>query len=167
MSSGSGFLSALAIGIGATAFMDAWGLLETRLFGLPRRDFTMVGRWLGHMRRGRLRHDGIGRAEPIAGEAAIGWAAHYATGIAFAALLTALCGIGWAQRPTPLPALMLGLATVALPLFVMQPAFGMGIAASCTPRPWIARLKSLDGHLAFGVGLYLAAELVSLALPGP
>jgi Protein of unknown function (DUF2938) len=56
---------------------------------------------------------------------------------------------------------MVGLATVAAPFLILQPAFGAGIAASLTPRPNIARVRSLLTHLSFGLGLYLAAEVVS------
>ena len=44
-----------------------------------------------------------------------------------------------------------------MPFLLMQPAFGLGVAAAKTPAPWQARLKSLSSHLVFGVGLYLSA----------
>ncbi|MCW9461520.1 DUF2938 family protein [Klebsiella michiganensis] len=40
---------------------------------------------------------------------------------------------------------------------MLQPALGFGIAASQTPRPWLARLLSVLTHLAWGFGLYIAA----------
>jgi hypothetical protein len=55
---------------------------------------------------------------------------------------------------------------VAAPLFVMQPAMGMGIAASKTPNPATARLRSLVVHAAFGVGLYVSALLLATAIGG-
>lgn len=36
-------------------------------------------------------------------------------------------------------------------------AIGLGVAASRTPRPAQARLKSLATHSVFGVGLYVCA----------
>jgi hypothetical protein len=39
----------------------------------------------------------------------------------------------------------------------MQPAFGLGVAASRTSRPMQARLKSVATHLVFGFGLYASA----------
>ncbi|MGL4962857.1 MAG: DUF2938 family protein [Inquilinus sp.] len=48
---------------------------------------------------------------------------------------------------------------------LMQPALGVGIAASKTPNLTAARLRSLMTHAAFGLGLYLAARLTA-ALPG-
>jgi hypothetical protein len=47
---------------------------------------------------------------------------------------------------------------VAAPFLLLQPALGAGIAASRTPRPNVARRRSLVTHLVFGLGLYLAAE---------
>jgi hypothetical protein len=51
-----------------------------------------------------------------------------------------------------------------MPWLVMQPSFGLGIAASKAPNPTQARLKSLMTHTVFGVGLYLCALGVSYAL---
>ena len=77
-------LRAVAIGAGATVVADLWTALLARLTGVPGLDWAMVGRWVGHFPRGRFRHDGIGRAVPVAGERALGWAVHYGTGVVFA-----------------------------------------------------------------------------------
>jgi hypothetical protein len=70
----------------------------------------------------------------------------------------------WLVRPTVLPALLYGIGTVVFPFFILQPSFGLGIAASRTPNPSQARLKSLVTHVVFGVGLYLCALGVSYLL---
>lgn len=98
-----------------------------------------------------------GRRPPVRGELALGWTAHYAIGVLFAAALVAAAGRGWLAHPTPGPALLAGLLTVAAPFFLMQPGMGLGIAASRTPKPWLARLRSLANHLVFGGGLYFSA----------
>lgn len=150
------------VGVGATLVMDLWGWLLRRVYGVSGLDYRLVGRWLGHMARGQFRHDGIARAAPVPAEAALGWAAHYGIGMGFAALLVAMtAGQGWLRAPTLLPALGFGLVSVALPYFVMQPAFGLGIAGARTPDPTATRLRSLITHLVFGCGLYLAACLVA------
>lgn len=151
----------LLVGIGATLVMDLWGWLLRRVYGVSGLDYRLVGRWLGHMARGRFRHDGIGHTPPVPAEALIGWAAHYGIGVIFALALVIVAGPGWLQAPTPIPALATGLVTVLLPYFVMQPAFGLGMAAARTPDPTAARLRSLVTHLVFGLGLYLAARLVA------
>ncbi|KGW27700.1 DUF2938 domain-containing protein [Burkholderia pseudomallei] len=145
---------ALAIGVGATAVMDAWALVRKRCFGVPPLDYALVGRWLGHLARARVRHAPIAASPRVPGERAVGWAAHYLIGVAFAALLLALRGVGWAGEPTLAPALAVGIGSVAAPLFVMQPAMGAGIAASRTPRPGAARFHSIVAHAVFGAGLY-------------
>lgn len=153
-----------AIGIGATLLMDGWSILRKRLLGMPSLDYALVGRWIGHMPRGQFHHAAIGKAEPIAAERALGWLVHYLTGILFAALLIGAAGRDWLCAPTLLPALVLGLATVLLPFLLMQPAFGLGIAAAKTAHPGKARFHSALTHLIFGAGLYLAAQ-IGLLLP--
>ena len=145
------------VGIGATVVMDAWSLVRRRLLGVAFPDYAHVGRWLGHMRHGRFRHASIARAAPVANERLLGWAAHYLTGIAFAALLPAAFGVEWLQAPTLAPAMAVGIGTVAAPFLLMQPGMGAGLAARHTPRPAVARLHSLVTHSIFGLGLYLAA----------
>lgn len=151
------YLHILLTGVGATLVMDLWGLLRRRT---P--DFGLVGRWIGHMPRGVWRHTAIRLASPLRHERLLGWSIHYLVGIAFAALLPLVAGAGWFAQPRLLPALLLGLATVAAPFLVMQPAMGAGCFASRTPNPAAARLQSLQNHGVFGIGLYLAAAALRL-----
>lgn len=146
----------IAIGCGATAILDAWLVFMQRL-GVPTLGFAMIGRWIGHWPRGVFAHQAIAKAAPVKGELALGWLFHYATGVAFAALLIAIQGVDWMLRPSLLPAVAVGVATVAAPWLVMQPALGAGVAASRTPTPARNRARSLANHAVFGLGLYLAA----------
>lgn len=145
------------VGAGATAATDIWAIARRRLFGVPLPDFGLVGRWLTHIPRGRLRHLDIRLASPVGGEKLVGWIAHYLIGISFAALLPAFWGTAWLRQPTIGPALLVGVATVAMPFLLMQPGMGAGIAASRTPRPNAARLHSFMTHTVFGLGLYASA----------
>ncbi|WP_428481870.1 DUF2938 domain-containing protein [Pyruvatibacter mobilis] len=154
------FLSVL-IGCGATLVMDLWALLMRKMFNIPSLDYALVGRWIGHMPKGRFAHASIGLAAPVAGEKALGWAAHYAIGVVFAGVLLAVWGTGWAASPTLVPALAVGIGSVVMPFFIMQPAFGFGVAASRAPAPWTARARSLMAHTSFAVGLYAAGLGVS------
>ena len=148
------------VGIGATAVMDSWLMLLKRM-GVQTLNFAFIGRWAGHLFRGTFFHQSIGKAAPIPGELALGWLTHYATGIAFAGLLVGLQGAGWMRDPSILPALAVGLCTVAAPLLVMQPAMGLGVAASKTPTPLKNCLRSMTNHTVFGLGLYLSAVAVA------
>ena len=156
---------AVLIGIGATVLLDLWSLFATRAFGVTAPNWGLVGRWIGYLPRGRLIHDNIARTPPVRGERAIGWCTHYAVGIIYAALLLAIWGPGWARHPTPAPALILGVLTLIAPFFVMQPGMGAGIAASKTPNPNAARLRSLVAHTVFGIGLYASALLTAALIP--
>lgn len=155
-------LNTMLIGAGATAFMDIVLFARKRLFGVPLLDYGLVGRWLGHLAKGRLMHDPITGSSPIAGERLIGWSAHYVIGIVFAFALLLIWGADWIRQPTLPPALILGFSTVIVPFLIMQPAFGAGIAARRTPNPTASRLHSLATHGVFGIGLYVAGTLIKL-----
>ena len=148
------------IGLAATAVMDAWLLILARL-GVPGTNWRLVGRWVGQMRHGQFAHASIAQVPAVRGEHALGWLTHYAVGIAYAFGLVATAGAGWARQPTLLPALSFGLATVAMPLFVMQPAMGSGFAASKTAAPFKACLRAVANHGVFGLGLYVAAACIA------
>ncbi len=145
-----------AIGTGATIMMDVW-LQFLKRVGIPSQNFAMLGRWIGHWADRQWHHAAIGKAPPVKGEAWMGWMAHYAIGIGFAGLMVLLNGKAWIHSPSLLPALTLGIATVAAPLLVLQPALGAGIASTKTPAPLANSIKSLANHAVFGLGLYLAA----------
>ncbi|WP_266170125.1 DUF2938 domain-containing protein [Dyella subtropica] len=149
-------MGALVIGGGATVVMDLWAVARQRLLGIPPLDYGLVGRWLAHLARGIFRHDPITASPAVQGERLIGWTAHYLIGIAFAGVLLAIWGLEWICRPTIVPALMIGVGSVAAPFLLMQPGMGAGIAASRTPHPATARLRSLVTHGVFGLGLYSA-----------
>ena len=157
-------LTAIAIGIGATLLMDLWNLFLKRGFDIPSLNYCLLGRWLRHMPGGTLRHANIATAVPKSLECPVGWIAHYSIGIMFAIVFVGLASDAWLARPTLLPALLYGIVTVVFPFFIMQPSLGLGIAASRTPRPMQARLKSLATHTIFGLGLYFAALGVAYVL---
>lgn len=148
---------AIVIGAGATAVMDLWAACLRRFWRVPSLDYALLGRWIGHFPGGRFMHERIASAEPVRHERIIGWSAHYAIGIVFAALLLLVWGPEWLERPTLLPALIVSSGTLVAPFLIMQPAMGAGIAASKTARPHVARLRSLVTHTVYGVGLYVSA----------
>lgn len=150
----------VAVGAGATVVLDAW-LMGLRRLGVRSLDMALIGRWVGYVARGRFAHVAIAKADPVKGERALGWATHYAIGVAFAGLLYVVLGREWLRAPTLLPAVAVGVATVLAPLFVMQPAMGAGFASRRTPAPLKNSLRSIVNHAIFGVGLYAAAAAIT------
>ncbi|EOC1335856.1 DUF2938 domain-containing protein [Cronobacter turicensis] len=149
-------------GVGATLVMDSWSWIQRHALHIPTFRYPLVGRWILAMRHGTFTHKTIMTTPAARGETAVGWAAHYLTGVLFAFFLWLLAGAQWFTAPTPGPALAAGLLTTLAPFALMQPALGFGFAASKTPSPVRARLLSLTAHLVFGGGLYLAAWVITL-----
>ena len=158
------FLGAVVVGLGATLLMDVWALLLKRAFNIPLANYCLVGRWLCHMPEGRFMHASIAAAPQKRSECMVGWIAHYIIGAVYALVLVAFVSGSWLARPTLLPAMFFGIVSVLVPFLIMQPSFGLGIAASRTPQPTQARLRSLMAHTAFGVSLYVCAVGVSYVL---
>jgi hypothetical protein len=153
----------ILIGCGATLVMDVW-LTLLKHFGVQTLNFAFIGRWFGHLFQGRFMHASINKTPPIPNELLLGWFVHYAVGIAFAGVLVGLVGTAWVLNPTWVPAMLVGIGTVAVPFFIMQPAMGSGIAGANTPAPMKGRLRSITNHAVFGLGLYLSAWLVACIL---
>ena len=109
----------LLVGIGATAVTDLWALARKRILSIAPPDFGLVGRWLAGMPHGRFRHESIAATLAVRGERPIGWIAHYLIGIAFAGVLLGTWGFEWIRHPKLLPALLVGIVTVAAPLLVI------------------------------------------------
>ena len=155
-------LEVILIGIGATLLIDLWAVILQRAFNVSSLNWSMVGRWIGHCFLGKFKHENISNAPVIKHEKGLGWGVHYGVGIGCAIVFVSSVGMQWVEQPTLLPALIFGVLSVALPFFIMQPCLGAGVAASKTPSPNIARLKSILTHMIFGGGLYLSALCVVL-----
>ena len=157
-------IGAVLVGLGATLLIDLWALLLKRGFDISSLNYCLLGRWLLHIPSGTLVHPSIAAARQKPRECTLGWVAHYLIGATFALVFVLLASDSWLERPTLLPALAFGVATTLVPYLVMQPSFGLGVAASKTPYPNRARLKSLMTHTVFGVGLYIWALLLGQIL---
>lgn len=116
-----------------------------------------LGRWIGHMLQGRFTHEDITKAAPVAHEAAIGMAAHYAIGLILGAGYGLLLRLP-RPRPSSLPrAAAYGVATTVFPWFWMFPARGQGVMGL---RDGDLRVPAfaLCTHVAYGVGLGVALQ---------
>lgn len=145
----------ISIGVIATIGMDIWSIVAKHVLKWPTANWAHVGRWFGHMTRGVFVHQSIDESAPIPNELAIGWVAHYMTGIAYGLLYMAVVRGLLSSDPTFLSALVFGLVTLAAPWLLMQPCMGAGAFASRTPQPGLTRLINLSMHVVFGVFLYV------------
>lgn len=156
-------IKAILIGAGATVAMDIWSYILS-LFNITSLDYRFVGRWIGNFPSGTFYHDKIMSAPKVKNEWVIGITSHYLIGITFAFLLWGVYGKPWFDKPEFLPAVLIGIVTIVAPFFLMQPAFGLGVAGAKVPEPNILRLKSFMAHLIYGIGLYLTAVLINYFL---
>jgi hypothetical protein len=154
-------LTVVAMGAAGAALMDVWSLALRRVWHVPTLDYALLGRWVGHLARGRFFHERIATSAPVRGERALGWLAHYGIGVAFAVPVVVLGGSGWIAHPTIWPAMAVGMGTILAPWLVMQPGMGLGIAASRSPRPGATRLRNLATHAVYGLGIYAAALMLA------
>lgn len=151
----------LVLGIGATIVMDIWLFILMQL-NIPTLNFALLGRWIGWIFKGKIRHYPISQSPQIQHESLLGWCTHYSVGVLFAFIFILFAGETWLIQPQFYSAFAFGLITVLVPFLIMQPAMGAGIAAANTPEPWLNPLKSLINHGIFGCGLYLAAKFLKL-----
>src|SRR5258707_12367239 len=124
------FLSAVAVGLGATLFMDLWALFLKRAFSASSANYCLVGRWIRHMPEGTFMHASIANASQKRFECTVGWIAHYLIGAVYALGLVALVSGKWLVQPTFLPALLFGVCPVLVPFPLLHPSFGSGLPAS-------------------------------------
>ncbi|HIM69965.1 MAG TPA: DUF2938 family protein [Gammaproteobacteria bacterium] len=147
-------------GVFATAAIDIWAEFLGKVFKLPVTNWSMVGRWFGHMPRGKFIHDQIKNAAPITGEKIIGWSAHYIIGVIYAAFFFLVIVPVLGGQPSLGMGLAFGLATIFFPWLVMQPGLGLGVFARRVEKPNVIRMINLSIHTIFGVSLYLGWLLV-------
>ncbi|MCB1954078.1 MAG: DUF2938 family protein [Rhodocyclaceae bacterium] len=74
------------MGVIATALIDLWAKVLRRGFRLPTTNWSMVGRWLGHLPQGKFIHRPISSSHEVPHERYLGWALHYLIGIVHAVI---------------------------------------------------------------------------------
>jgi hypothetical protein len=155
-----GLLGGAAVGVAATVTMDVAMVAAAKLapgaFASEKNTPEAIGRWAAGLCRGRWRSQDVSAETPVRGEAGIGLAAHYLTGVVLTEVyLTAVRRGG--RRPGVAGATAYGIATAVLPLLLMYPSMGYGC---CGRRSGDARrlvASMLVGHAAFGAGIGLWA----------
>jgi len=151
--------TAIAAGIFATVVLDLWQRVLWAATGIPPTNWGIIGRWFGHMPRGRFMHQAIAAAEPVPNEHAIGWTMHYLIGIAYGFVYVGLVAFVLKGTPSLLNGFVFGLISVVVPWFMMQPALGLGPMGVKAPNPAVPRYTALVAHCLYGIALYAGAAL--------
>jgi hypothetical protein len=144
------------VGVLATLSMDAVfvaaSLLGGERFTSDKIGLDLVGRWAGGLARGRIRHDDMAAEPAVPGEAALGLAVHYLTGIALTGIYYDLMRRGGRERGVA-SAAAFGAVTALLPLLVMYPSWGLGPFAHRSGDALRLVRIMLLGHTAFGIAI--------------
>lgn len=158
------FVLAYLGGIAGAVLMDLTEIAAARIGITSGVDAALVGRWFLGLTRGRLAHADIRASPARPGEVRLGWAFHLLVGGGAVALLypAVLLILGIAPDSHPLlGGLLFGLATSALPWFVLLPAFGWGRFGRRGPRGANALWASPLSHLPYGLGVGAVVALAS------
>ena len=146
----------IIMGLAGTLAMDIWALVLER-FGLARGNWAMPGRWLGHVFRGKVFHDNIGKAEPVPKRArALGWALHYGVGVIYGVVFVLIMGAGWLANPTFMPVWIFSILTIVAGWFLPSTRHGAGLGRVQNAGPLVgaedgtSRAYGVCGGDAFG-----------------
>lgn len=119
-------------------------------------NIALVGRWFLSLLRGRFTHANILDTPPYPHEVNAGWVFHFLVGGGVVALA---CPLFLQVIGLPLPGnellggVLFGMATSALPWFVLLPSFGWGVFGRRGPQGSNALLASTLSHLPYGLGI--------------
>lgn len=144
----------LLMGLSGTILMDFWAILLNRVAQMPLPNWGPVGRWVIYLPK--VFHEDINQIPVKPNEVQIGWAFHYAVGLAYGVIFVLVAGESWLNAPTFIPVWLFALITIAAGWFFLQPGLGLGWALNKTPNPWTGRFWGLVAHTVFGIGMWLA-----------
>jgi hypothetical protein len=148
--------SSVSVGVLATVSMDAVFAAASQIGGArftsDKVGLEIVGRWAAGLACGRFAHDDMAAEPALRGEAVLGLAVHYVTGISLTAAYYELLRRG-GRKPRLVSATAFGAATALLPLLVMYPSWGLGpFALRSGEASRLVRIMLL-GHTAFGTAI--------------
>ena len=148
-------------GIVGALFMDVAESVSARAGITSGVNVALVGRWAGSLARGVFHHRDIRDMPAQRCEIAVGWLFHLFIGGGAVALALPL---GWQvvtgslPGAEPWPYLLFGLATSALPWFILLPSFGWGLWGRNGPEGR-ALLASVLSHIPYGLGIWVTLAL--------
>ena len=147
-------------GVLGTLVMDSLNSIVARTRMISRIEVAMIGRMSAGWARGRFRYANPTEMEQVPNEVVIGLLTHYAIGVALAVPYV----LGWSffvgGSPSPVWALVYGIATTVASWFFVYPSMGLGVFGRRSPEGTKATLSSLTNHLFYGLGLAIGMALV-------
>jgi len=146
-------------GVLGTLVMDSLNYLVARTRLISRIDVAMIGRMAAGWARGRFRYANPNEIQQVRNEVVIGFVTHYTIGVALAVPYM----LGWSflvgGPPSPVWALVYGIATTVASWFFVYPSMGLGGFGRLSPEGMKAPLSSLANHLFYGLGLAVGMAL--------
>jgi hypothetical protein len=151
-------------GIVGAVLMDITETYAAKLGIASGVNIALVGRWFLGLLRGQLIHSNILESKPYPYEVKAGWAFHFLVGGGGVALIYPLF-FQTTELPLPgnhlLSGMLFGLATSALPWFILLPSFGWGVFGWRGPQGSNALLASTLSHVPYGLGVGVMIALGS------
>jgi hypothetical protein len=143
--------------------MDLISPLAERLGYRTGVTMPLIGRWFIGLFSAKFVYTDIRHSPPRQHETLVGWLFHYLIGGGAVTLL--LYPWLWqsevTQLPTaPLPYLLFGLTTSALPWLILMPSFGWGWFGRHAPAGSKPLIASPLNHLGYGIGVWVGVSLI-------
>jgi len=153
-------VNGVVTGVLGTVVMDSLNYIVARTRMISRIEAAMIGRMSAGWVRGRIRYANPTEMEQVPNEVVIGFVTHYAIGVVLAVPYV----LGWSffvgGCPSPVWALVYGVATTMASWFFVYPSMGLGAFGRLSPEGMKAPLSSLANHLFYGLGLALGTVIV-------
>ena len=154
-------MTSVAAGVLGTLMMDSGNQLFARSGMISKIDVGMIGRMAAGWTRGRFRYGHPSEMEQVENEVLYGYATHYAIGVAFAVPFV----FGWklvvGGPPSPVWAIVYGVATTGASWFLVYPSMGLGAFGLQSPEGFKNTLSSLANHLFYGMGIAAGVVLAA------
>ena len=152
-------LTGVVAGVLGTLAMDLLNHLFSKIGMISKIDVATIGRMAAGWLRGRFRYGHPSEMEQVVNELFYGYLTHYTIGVSLALPFV----LGWdllaGGAPSPVRALVYGLATTAASWFFVYPSMGFGVFGWRSPDGIKSTITSLANHLFFGVGMAVGVAL--------
>jgi len=153
-------LTGVIAGLLGTLVMDSLNYLVARMRLVSRIDVAAIGRMAAGWARERFYYASPDEMQQVRNEVPIGLMTHYTIGVVLAVPYV----LGWTffvgGSPSPVSALVYGIATTVASWFFVYPSMGLGAFGRLSPEAMKAPLSSLANHVFYGLGLAAGTALV-------